>query len=91
MSINGRMVPVTDHRGNFLLIGDDMEEPFPGSILMTEGQYGTAWQRHFVDGLWHSTRGGSPKRWDDIISKRNVVLVYDADEREVRTKAGVSA
>ena len=48
---------------------------------MTEGYFGTAWQRFFSDGLWHSCRGGHPMTWEDIISKRNVVLIYDADER----------
>jgi len=85
-----RLIPVTDHRGTLVLHPDDAEEPLPGSIVLTEGHHGTAWQRHFADGLWHSSRGGAPKTWSDLIVKRNVVLVYDADEREVRTKTAVS-
>lgn len=33
------------------------EEPPHGSVVMTESTSGTAWQRHFSDGLWHSTTG----------------------------------
>lgn len=83
-------VPLTDSKGATLLHPEDMSEPLPGSILMTEGSHGTAWQRHFMDGQWHSTRGGASKSWDDLISKRNVVLVYDADHRPARTKQAQS-
>lgn len=84
--MNYRMIPMTDDRGNTLLTEEDAVEPLPGSIILTEGNYGTAWQRHFADGKWHSTRGGAPKDWSDLIVKRNVVLVYDADERPVLNK-----
>lgn len=32
-------------------------EPPCGSVMITESPSGTAWQRHFADGLWHSTAG----------------------------------
>lgn len=32
-------------------------EPPRGSVVMTEGATGTAWQRHNGDGRWHSTTG----------------------------------
>lgn len=83
MAMNYRMIPVTDDRGRLLLVEDDAAEPLSGSIVLTEGSHGTAWQRHFADGLWHSSRGGAPKGWPDLLQKRNVVLVYDADERPV--------
>lgn len=77
-----RLIPVTDTRGKFLLGMDEMPtEPEPDSILMTNGVHGTAWQRHASDGLWHSTLGGRPKPWLEIIKSRNVVLVYDAPAR----------
>lgn len=72
---------VTGRIGQPLLDADDMDEPERGSILMTGGAHGTAWQRHFRTGLWHSTRGGAPKTWEFLTRKRNVVLVYDADPR----------
>lgn len=73
------IVHLTDDRGSLLL---RVPEPEPGSVLLTEGVHGTAWQRHFADGLWHSTRGGSPKRWADLLKKRNVALVYNAAVRQ---------
>lgn len=58
-------------------------EPNPGSVVLTSGEWGTAWQRHFSDGLWH--RSGSnpsrPKTWAWLCAQRNTVLVYDARER----------
>lgn len=56
-------------------------EPRCGSVVLTEGLHGTAWQRHFSTGRWHPTRGGGSKTWADLITKRNLVLVYSADER----------
>lgn len=77
-----RVIPLTDHRGTLLLDEDDAFEPLPGSVVLTEGRHGTAWQRHFSDGLWHRTgRGGTPRTWESLIDKRNVILVYDAAAR----------
>lgn len=82
MQTANRMVPLTDTRGYPLLPDLDMkQEPNPGSIVLTQGLHGTAYQRHFSDGLWHSTRGGAPRRWAEITAYRNVVLVYEADPR----------
>jgi hypothetical protein len=78
---NSRLIPLTDHRGMLLIPKEDNFEPYRSSIVMTEGLHGTAWQRHFADGLWHSTRGGRPKTWYELTKKRNLVLVYDAEER----------
>lgn len=75
------MVPITDTRGRLLLDEDERDEPLRGSILLTNGEHGTCWQRHFADGLWHSTRGGAPRAWEQLLTKRNVVLIYDAPER----------
>lgn len=60
-------------------------EPRRGSVLLSSGQFGTAWQRHFSDGLWHSTRGWAgdqPKTWTQLSRFRNLVLVYDAPDRD---------
>lgn len=40
-------------------------EPPPGSVVMTESTSGTAWQRHYSDGLWHSTTGRAVP-WDQL-------------------------
>lgn len=80
-----RLIPVTDDRGR-VLAGFDIHdyEPYPGSVVLTQGEFGTAWQRFFSDGKWHSTRGGTPKQWTEMLAQRNLVLVYDAPLREQR-------
>lgn len=79
---NGVLVPLTDDRGKRLLTEDNFGyEPMPGSIVMTEGQHGTAWQRHFNDEMWHSTVGRQVVRWEQLLERRSVVLVYDAPKR----------
>ena len=40
-------------------------EPPHGSVVLTESASGTAWQRHFSDGLWHSTTG-QVKPWHEV-------------------------
>ena len=79
---NSRLIPLTDHAGTILLPADELAQPLCGSIVLTEGNHGTAWQRFFSDGRWHPTRGGGSKTWHEILLKRNVVLVYDAAPRE---------
>lgn len=41
-------------------------EPLPGSVVMAEGISGTAFQRHFSDGLWHSTTG-RVRTWQELV------------------------
>lgn len=74
---------ITDTKGVPILRNDPLSEPHPGSVVLTDGEFGTAWQRHFADNLWHSTRGHTPKTWAQMLTKRNLVLVYDAEERLV--------
>lgn len=81
-AMNSRLIYLTDGKGRSLLPEDDMEQPLPGSILMTNGRWGTAWQRRFSDGRWMSI-SGQTLDWDVLITKTDVVLVYDADERPV--------
>ncbi len=57
-------------------------EPRPGSIVLVDGEFGTAWQRHFDDGLWHCSRGGRARPYDTVLAERNVVLVYSAADRD---------
>jgi hypothetical protein len=51
---------------------------------MTDGEWGTAWQRHFSTGDWHPTRGGGSKPWAYLLQRRNLMLVYSAPPREER-------
>lgn len=76
------MITLTDRVGKPLVHPDYLDEPLPGSIVLTEGEHGTCFQRHFSDGLWHSTRGGRARRWAELLTRNNLVLVYDAEERE---------
>jgi hypothetical protein len=75
------LTPITDTYGNLLHPGFTHEE-HPGSIVMTDGEWGTAWQRHFSTGRWHPTRGGGSKSWAELLARRNLVLVYSAPPRE---------
>lgn len=59
----------------------DKTEPLHGSVVLSGGPHGTAWQRHFSDGLWHRTGGGRGRTWREVMSHRNLVLVYDAAPR----------
>lgn len=74
------ITPITDTAGR-LLIPADGTQPKPGSVLLTDGIHGTAWQRFFSDGRWHPTRGGGSCSWEELLNRRNVVLVYDAPRR----------
>lgn len=56
-------------------------EPPPGSVVLTSGEQGTAWQHHFADDLWHSTIRGRAKSWAEMLRQRNLILVYMAEER----------
>lgn len=76
-----RLIRMTDDHGDAALPDDEMHEPEPGSVVLTEGTHGTAWQRHFSDGKWHRAGSSQRKNWHDLIQQRNVVLVYDAEER----------
>lgn len=71
---------MTDSKGAPLLDEGGMTEPLPDSVVLVEGPHGTAFQRHFADGLWHSHAQRRVK-WEKIIKRRNVVLVYDAEPR----------
>lgn len=74
------LTPITDTHGNLLHPGFTQEE-HPGSIVMTDGEWGTAWQRHFSTGLWHPTRGGGSRPWAYLLQRRNLMLVYSASPR----------
>ena len=60
-----------------------VKEPPHGSVVMTESYTGTAWQRHYSDGLWHSTTG-RVLAWDELGLREGQpkfrVLLYRAPE-----------
>jgi len=88
-TMNSRLIPMTDDRARCILPTAELFEPHPGSIVLINGPFGQAWQRRFDDRLWHSTGGGNGKTWEHMLRYRNLVLVYDAPERENRIKASV--
>jgi len=57
-----------------------MNEPSRGSVVMTDGPTGTAWQRHHKDDGWHST-AGITQTWE-YVSEREPVLLFEAPTRE---------
>ena len=75
-----RMIQITDDRGKFPNHEYDKQPP-PGSVVLTSGQWGTAWQRYFSDGRWHCTRGEGSRTWAELLRRRNLVLVYEAPVR----------
>lgn len=76
----GLWIPMTDTYGNVVAV--DSTEPLPSSIVLVDGAFGQAFQRHFGDGMWYSaSRSSKGRTWEDILHERNVVLVYDAEER----------
>jgi hypothetical protein len=44
----------------------DTPVPPCGTVIMVNGLTGTAWQRHYNDGLFHSTTGKMPQTWNQI-------------------------
>lgn len=76
------MVPITDSIAKPVLHNADVE-PEPGSVVLMGGEFGSAWQKSFTDGLWYCTqRSGGGKTWAWLLTKRNLVLVYEAEVRE---------
>ena len=71
---------VTDDQRRVMIPDPDIE-PERGSIIMTHGDWGTAYQRFFSDGLWHRVGGGGGRTWDWVLRQRSVRLVYDAPVR----------
>ena len=84
--MNNRTITLTDAQGNLIIPADEAYEPEPGSIVLTEGVPGTCWQRYFSDGLWHSTTGRT-KGWADMLTQRNLSILYDAEARPARARA----
>lgn len=76
------LIHLTDYEGDVLVDSDQTHEPLPGSVVMEYGLHGTAWQRHFNDGKWHSTRGGRALTWEQMLCKRHLWLIYDAEPRD---------
>lgn len=81
------LIFVTDDKGEVLLDDDSRYEPEVGSVVLTHGTSGTAWQRWVSDGKWHSClRPTQPKDWAWMMRQRNLVLVYETPSREERER-----
>ena len=49
-----------------------------GSVVMVHGLDGTAYQRLYKDGLWHSVVPNvKPLTWEQLCERRNVFLIID--------------
>lgn len=57
------------------------EEPPCASVVLVGGPTGAAWQRQHSTGKWHST-DGRVRPWRSMLTRRNLVLVYEAPARE---------
>lgn len=62
------------------------DEPLPGSLVTIWGPTGTAWQRFYSDGLWHSTTG-LKLDWAGIMAlgagrPLNLVIHYRSTEED---------
>lgn len=76
------MHKITDDQGRLYGPAWANTEPLRGSVVLTHGEHGTAWQRLFKDGMWHRVGGGRHHTWEWLLAQRNLVLVYDAPLRE---------
>lgn len=85
MTVQTRIIPITDDRGRFLVPEDDLFEPEPSSVVLTQGLTGTAWQLSFRDGLWHRLGSTARVTWESLLRERGLILVYDAQERKVKS------
>ena len=59
-------------------------EPAHGSVVLRFGETGTAYQRHFSDGLWYPAGGAVPLTWtrlqeDALLYDCPLILVHDAE------------
>lgn len=72
-------VEMTDSTGTNLMSRSETE-PLQDSVVLTDGPHGHAWQKH-GDGLWYPVKSGKGRTWAEVMTNRNVVLVYDAPER----------
>jgi hypothetical protein len=72
-----RPIFITDSAGRTLIPADTITEPNHGSVVLSDGAWGHAWQRH-SDGLWYPVRGGKGRPWSYMIQRRSLALVYDA-------------
>ena len=79
--MNTEVVQITNTFGEVTLEDDELYEPPAGSVLLTKGLSGTAWQRHASDGLWHATTHDNPRAWAYFLRQRNVYLIHETGSR----------
>lgn len=80
------LVEVTNAHGSIVLAETEITEPEPGSIVLVHGEFGTAWQRQFKDGMWVRVGGGRPRDWHWLLMQPRVHLAYDAPVRPEAVK-----
>lgn len=86
------MEKITNSRGRVINAEIAREEPYPGSVVMTHGEFGTAWQRSSRDGQWHPTFGTTgPKPWRWLLTRRHLILLHDAEARPNLTGKDIDA
>jgi hypothetical protein len=54
------------------------DEPARGSVVLIHGEEGTAVQRFYSDGLWHTAGTRLVRTWTELVevSTRPVILIY---------------
>lgn len=61
-----------EHRVEHLPNPQPEDEPPHGSVILLNGPTGTAWQRHYRDGLWHPTTINASYPWAHLLDTRAV-------------------
>lgn len=80
-------IEITDRNGRMLLPQEDRYEPECASVVLVNGEFGSAYQRFFSDGRWHQVNGGRSITWKKLCEKPGLVLVYDAAQRDENGRA----
>lgn len=76
---------LTDGRGQ-VPPGTDVTEPEIDSVVLTRGEHGLAWQRFARDGKWHRAGSNEVREWDDLLTERDLILIYEAEPRQPEHK-----
>lgn len=72
----------------------DAQQLARGSVVLTEGPGGTAWQRLNATGVWHSA--SQVRTWDELQAKTDrpgafpLLVVHDADQCKIILPASSS-
>lgn len=61
-----------------------MPEPPPGSVILVNGETGTALQRFYSDGLWHRAGSVGGTKWEDIKTTQPILVVHLTEEEPLK-------